>query len=255
MESQDSLRRTLEYYQEQFQKRADELRQVVTTIRRIESDLGIAVDDSTIPALPFLSPDIQTEQVVSGNGKRPSIRPDEYFTKSHGEAARDYLTRVGHAVAMDELLDALKKGGCKVGGVDPRKTLYTALIRNNWHDFISVGNGFVGLRTFYGTPKSAKTRTKQSNKEKATVRNKAAEHVKQTAAKKERKPRASVKPTEPSPIKIAIREFMKDGEPHSGESIFQAVKERLGAVASIAVYGTLRNKEFEKVGEDYRMIM
>jgi hypothetical protein len=252
MESTDSLRQALEFYQRQFQKKLDELRPMAMTIRQIENDLGIAAEDSIIPTLPFFSPDVQSEQSASTNGKRPSIRPDEYFKKSHGEAARDYLTRVGHAVSQDELLNALTKGGCKVGGVDPKRTLYTALIRNNWQDFINVGNGFIGLRSFYGPSRSPKSKPKQNNKEKPTTRNKHAEGEQKTAIKKQRPTRN----TEPSPIKIALREILKDGELHSGDSILQATREQLGSVAPIAVFGALRNgKEFEKVGTDYKLIM
>lgn len=272
---QDSLRQTLGYYQEQIKKRIDELHPMVMTIRQIEHDLGIPAEESTIPILPFLTADAKTEQSTStnGNGKMPSLRPDEYFTKSHGEAARDYLSRVGHAIEMDNLLDALRKGGCKIGGIDPKRTLSTALLRNNWKDFIRVGDGLIGLRSFYKNAKASKPKAKQASKEKTAVQRKTAKAAQPTKVATKQTDNAeahktdSTKPrrqrlrklatqTEPSPVQIALHEILKDGEFHSGSSILQAVREKVESIKPIAVYGALRNgKEFEQAGKNYRMVM
>lgn len=249
------------------------------TIRQIEHDLEIAAEDSIVHAFPFLVADGQTEQNTSANGKRPVLRQDEYFTKSHGEAARDYLSRVGHAIPLDDLLDALKKGGCKVGGIDPKKTLSTALLRNNWKDFIRVGDGLIGLRSFYKNAKASKTKAKPISKEKPAATGKPAKasepakitQIKKTATKVTNKvetdktgitkplktrPRQTSGRTESNPIQIILHQILQDGELHSGMSILQAVREQVESVKPIAVFGALRNgKEFEKVGSDYRMIM
>jgi hypothetical protein len=46
-----------------------------------------------------------------------TLRPDEFTGKPYLDSAKAYLERVGHAVSMEELLDALKRGGSPVGGM------------------------------------------------------------------------------------------------------------------------------------------
>jgi hypothetical protein len=57
-------------------------------------------------------------------GARPKLRDDEFTGMTYQDAAKNYLERVGHAVSMEELLAALRDGGCPVGGINPKKTLY-----------------------------------------------------------------------------------------------------------------------------------
>jgi len=273
MESQDSLRQTLKYFEQQLQKKLDELQPMVQTIRQLEQELEVEAEDSAILNLPIFTAGLNTERNTYANSKRLDIRPDEYFTKSHGEAARDYLTRVGHAVALDELLDVLRMGGCKVGGIDPKRTLSVALLRNNWQDFVSVGNGYIGLRSFYGNAKSSGSKTTAKNKPKVKQSRNGRVTAKVKAVKPKKKQTSKLKPRnvperkrivvpedvkqpELSPVRVAIREFMQDGELHTADSIIQAMSEKLGqAVKPISIHGTLRNgKEFEKVGNQYKLV-
>jgi hypothetical protein len=58
---------------------------------------------------------------------------------------------------VDELVDVMKKGGCPVGGVDPRKTLYISLVRDVRTFYPIPGKmGFIGLREFYPNLKGKK---------------------------------------------------------------------------------------------------
>lgn len=48
---------------------------------------------------------------------------------------------------------------------------------------------------------------------------------------------------------------MKDGEIYSRDSVVQAVREKLGSVTPISVYGTLRNgKKSQIIDNKYRLI-
>jgi hypothetical protein len=49
------------------------------------------------------------------SGARPKLRDDEFTGMTYKDAAKCYLEKVGHAVSMEELLDALREGGCPVG--------------------------------------------------------------------------------------------------------------------------------------------
>jgi hypothetical protein len=69
--------------------------------------------------------------------------------KTYINAAKNYLDRVGHAVSLDELVDALKSGGCPVGGKTPKKTLYISLVRSRDFKPVPGRTGFVGLKKFY----------------------------------------------------------------------------------------------------------
>jgi len=95
--------------------------------------------------------------VTAKAGTKANVRPDEFFGMTYTTAAAAYLERVGHAVSMDELLNALNQGGCPVGGKEPRKTLYISLIRAV-KTFVPIPgkSGYLGLRKFYPNLKAAK---------------------------------------------------------------------------------------------------
>src|SRR5438067_12061231 len=103
----EHIRQTLAHYKEQRQKIIDQqLRPLDLIIRRMETDLGEAPEEPSaadLPSLPLttLTPDQNGDRKPPTNGKRPDIRPDEFFSLTQGDAARKYLTMVGQAVAMD----------------------------------------------------------------------------------------------------------------------------------------------------------
>jgi hypothetical protein len=280
MSAQDFLRQTLEYYRQQKQKKLEELRPIELTIRQIELELG-----ETPEAPPhfdlLLQPNVELngERRPVSNGKKPDVRGDEFFSMSQAEAARTYLNKVGHAVPLDELVEVLNKGGCPVGGVDPKKTMYIALIRNT-KDFVRIpSNGYIGLRSRYAGLKALpKTTTKQKAKARKNGKlklrarlksSKSAKAIKQMPAAKSRAGGAqpvrakahqqgmeSPQPKTPSPVKATMREILGNGELYSGDAIVKAVQEKLGPdIRGFTVYGILKNqKEFEKVDDQYRLI-
>src|ERR1700722_13039252 len=136
----DHLRKTLEYYMQQRQQKLDELRPIDLMIRQLRADLGEAQPESQITddqiALPL--------PARSGLHPLSFLRPDEFFGMSQSDAAKAYLEKVGHAITLDELLEALQKGGANVGGVEPRKTLYVSLARNPRKEFVWPSKDHVG---------------------------------------------------------------------------------------------------------------
>ena len=90
-----------------------------------------------------------------GSASNVSHRPDEYFKMSQTEAATAYLKKVGHAVHIDKILEALQTGGLKLSGKTPKATLYTSLVRGTKR-FVLVSPGTFGLTEFYPDRKGAK---------------------------------------------------------------------------------------------------
>ena len=147
MEEFEHLRKTLEHYRQQRQQKLEEVRAIETMIRQLELDLG---EPATIEAPPL-------ERDVAPAMARPislisplhSLRPDEFFAMSQSDAAKAYLRLVGHAITFDELVEALRKGGAKLGGADPKKTLYVSLARNPRKEFVWPSKEHIGLKEFY----------------------------------------------------------------------------------------------------------
>lgn len=252
MPTDEYLRQTLEHYRGQERKLVEDLRSVRLMLRQIERDLGIESSDpgDEVLGTPSASGAGSTLAASSAGGGKPNIRPDEFFGLTHAEAARRYLKRVGHAVALDELVDALQKGGCKVGGAAPKKVLYISLVRNT-RDFVPPQTGYIGLREFYGTPErplrdSKPTTAKKARRPKPGRQRKAA-----TFGDK----RAAVKP-QPNQLAIAVRAVMSDKQPRLAEDIIGAVRQKLGRdVQKIGVFGVLSNRRtFEKTDGRYRLI-
>jgi hypothetical protein len=183
MTADEPLRKALEHYRQRKADKLKEVQDLEQMISRLSRDLG------------EMSPDVQADEeeqssesgigeawqeseygpsTPSKNGMKASVRPDEFFGMTYSAAATAYLEKVRHAVSMDELLDALNRGGCPVGGKDPRKTLYISLIRDV-RTFVPISGspGFLGLRKFYPNLKSAKgkepkTKPKKSSRKKRT---------------------------------------------------------------------------------------
>lgn len=156
-DNQQHLRQTLEYYRAKKAKRTEEFRAEIAAldiqIHELEKELGESPsNDSGVETMSF--PPSEPFATIGTTG--PSVRPDEFFGMSQSEAAKAYLRKIGRAISLDQLVDALKKGGANLGGVNPKKTLYVSLARNPMKEFVNPSEGFVGLREFY--PNLAKAR-------------------------------------------------------------------------------------------------
>jgi hypothetical protein len=269
MSINDHLRQTLTYYREQRLRHLERLRPVEIMIRQLESELGETSENIQLPeaAIPFTLLEMNGEQSPQGNGKKAEVRGDEFFGMSQAEAARAYVSKVGHAVELSELVEMLNKGGCRVGGADPDRTLYIALIRNT-KDFVRVPNGFIGLRSMYpglkpgaagaGKPKD-KPKGKTKGKAKAAKKKRAAPT--KAASKKakaiETAPTTPEKPPahEPIPIKATVQEVLADGQFQHKDAIVQRVQEKVGPSArSFTIIGVLnKEKYFERQGDQFRV--
>ena len=88
---------------------------------------------------------ILTPQRVGPNPTRPTLLAYRE-TIPHRPATGSASARAG---GVDDLLDALKRGGSPVGGKTPKKTLYVSLVRGREVVPIPGQTGWVGLRKWY----------------------------------------------------------------------------------------------------------
>ena len=230
----------------------DELRSLEITIRQIQQQLGETPEEQPplIQALFGVPEGKPAGAPPAGGTYKP--RADEFFGRSQADAAKSYLEKIGHAVPLDEILSALRSGGCKVVGVDPKKTLYIGLIQNA-RDFVATGQGYIGLRQFYpNMPKIGRPKATGAGKKRATAKRGA----KQSAKRKAKPTASAAKPAAHDPAKVsaAVTEALGDHKLRSPEEVLKAVERKVGhPVKKIAVYGTLRKKDFEQVGDKYRL--
>lgn len=146
----NALLETLSYFKQLHERKLQEAQSALSTVQQLQRELGETPSGIEVP-LNLAEPlPAMADRVENLNGKRPDIRPDEFFGLTHGEASKKYLKKIGHAVSFEELVEALQSGGCKVGGDNPRRVLYISLIRNT-RDFVPPQPGYIGLREFYPT--------------------------------------------------------------------------------------------------------
>jgi hypothetical protein len=219
----------------------EELAPLQLMIRQLERELG---ESTGTPDLPEVTGTAQPGINFSA-GRSPDIRPDEFFGMSQSEAAKAYLNKVSKAVSLDELVTALNKGGAKVGGASPKKTLYVSLMRNPLREFVSPSENHIGLRSFYpGLPKvekaakNGKGKKKKPRKKLRPMKSKDAAPVANAE---------SGKAEQSKEIPTALQALMKDGKARKGEDIVKELETNLGhPVPAIAVYGTLKSKLYAK---------
>ncbi len=104
------------------------------------------VDESII--VPDLS------ELINANGLNAphssdtsSIRPDEFHNKPIPLAAELYLRKKGHAVSIDDIYDALEKGGIEFTATG--KTVLANAIRRSDDTFEKIKGGLIGLKEWY----------------------------------------------------------------------------------------------------------
>jgi len=166
MGANDSLKQTLEHFTQLKLRKLEELNALELTIRHLRRELGEEEEGTgdTLSFTPLIENRLENKLLIGE--KEPDTRPDEFFGMTQGDAAKIYLEKIGHAVSMEDLIQALSAGGCTVGGVDPKKTLYISLVRNT-REFVPVKSGYLGLRKFYPNLKPGaikKTKTRKSKK-------------------------------------------------------------------------------------------
>jgi hypothetical protein len=264
MSNSDSIREAIERLAQQEKKLVGELNELRVTIRTLKRTAGMEVgageEVQSADSQGAVIQDAAASPLPASNGGRATIRPDEFFGATHAEAARRYLKRVGHAVSFTELVDVLRRGGCKLTSSEPEKVLWISLVKNS-KDFVPPQPGYVGLREFYPARARAKqTNDRKSKKAKRPAKKnngKSAQAPKQASKDKPEKtgaPKgangsdANPGTNAPKQIPLAVHEFMRDKQFHGLDEIVGAVRKKLGdSILPLSVRGALSSKKsFEK---------
>jgi hypothetical protein len=154
----EHLLKTLDYYRNLREKKIGELKPMLDEIRGYELIIRKMADDLNQPANiePLnIEPPTTSASVPPADASpakpagRITIRPDEFFQMSQNDAAKAYLRMRGCAISMEELVGALQAGGAKVGGADPKRTLYVSLKANPKKEFVWPSKDHIGLAEFY----------------------------------------------------------------------------------------------------------
>lgn len=252
MADNDYLRKTLEHYRQQREAQLSALRKTEAFIVELEAELG---EPSTVGMSPAPMPlDFGTS--IESRPLQPAsvtIQPDDFFGMTQTQAARAYLQRVKRAVSIEQIVDALQKGGAQLGGADPKKTLYVSLARNPERLFVIPREGYFGLREFY--PSLPKTVSKPKTSKKKTLRSRGHRGASKKAKPStvSRGPRA--KPETPeTPIKSAVERALADGKVLTIQEIVASAEKQLSRpVTPFGVRATLRGKAFVREGDKYKL--
>jgi hypothetical protein len=158
MTETEHIRKTLDHYRKLRERKIEELKPVLDEISGYDLLIRKLADDLNEPANiePLnLQPSTASASVTLANTSPPkpagriTVRPDEFFQMSQNDAAKAYLRKIGRAISMDELVGALQAGGAKVGGADPKRTLYVSLKANPKKEFVWPSKDHIGLAEFY----------------------------------------------------------------------------------------------------------
>lgn len=117
---------------EELQQKVNEIEEIYTTLQTLKK-YGAEI---TLPDLGSL---------ITGGAKTGfpvanlEIRPGEFYNLSNTEATEKYLRKVGHAMPLEDIYNALIEGGVRFSG-DGRKNLNIQLTRAT-RKFAKIGHG------------------------------------------------------------------------------------------------------------------
>lgn len=183
------IEKTLEELRLDLAGHLDEAQRILSTMNMLEAKIGVGL--TTIADIS-----LQTSGALSGKNAPPSsgtnsasprrsntpMRPDQYLGVTPLDAAKAYIGTVGHAVPVDEISDAISRGGAAIKGSDWRDKLEMSLIRSTY-DVVKVQEHTFGLAAFYteeqlrglrGTRRSAEPKPQKKKRKKPTMKKVAA---------------------------------------------------------------------------------
>ena len=150
MEDVEIRRRMRDVLIQEYREIATQLKGKAARIAELDQEIGDETDLASVSGeLAAQVSSAAPAQIGVSGGARPKLRDDEFTGMTYQNAARSYLERIGFAVSMEELLDALRAGGLPVGGVNPKKTLYISLVRGREFKPVPGKPGMLGLKSFY----------------------------------------------------------------------------------------------------------
>lgn len=136
----DELKESLQRLAEEIMHdpRIEEMRRLVATVNALE-EFCKQPKTALATILKFGDQDQKSE------GGGINIEPDEFVGLEPLDAAKRYLKKVGRAALFQDIVAAIKSGGCNPGNQDKLKV---SLGRSAW-DVVKVGEDRFGLLDFY----------------------------------------------------------------------------------------------------------
>src|SRR5437016_891 len=88
-------------------------------VAKLLGAINVLEDMHELPrtTLPTIQLDAPVASPVAGSS-RPQIKADDYLGEEPLEAAKKYIQSVGHAVHIDDIGEAISKGGAAIKGAD-----------------------------------------------------------------------------------------------------------------------------------------
>lgn len=143
--------KTLEDMRRQVVAKLEEARTALGAMNAVEAMFGIQPTTFADLGMSGVAA-TGAAPLLSGAGAAPRrsgpIRPDEFLGQEPMEAAKNYLRRVNQAVEIDEIADAVERGGAVIHGSGWRERLETSLMRAS-KGVIKIGERTYGLEEFY----------------------------------------------------------------------------------------------------------
>ena len=153
-ESAAHINKTLEDLKQQLAAKVAEAKKVLAAVNTLEELLGLPQTTlGDLGASVSLQESVGISDSVKVTFSSPksatnSIRPDEYLGVDPLKAAKQYMRRVGRAVHIDEIAEAISKGGAAISGAAWKDKLLRSLTRST-ADVVKVQEGTFGLAEFY----------------------------------------------------------------------------------------------------------
>jgi hypothetical protein len=141
---------------ENYQKRVETYQLMIAEWQR---ELGI---QAAAAVAPLLGNRQEGKKKASGSDLLSLVQGMVFFNKSQPEACQAFLEMVGYPVRTAQIMEAVEKGGVKVGGKDAgakKQNLYTILHRSS--QFALVAKDTWGLVGWPGVPKKTDAEPEQ----------------------------------------------------------------------------------------------
>ncbi len=144
---------------QKLNKQLSEIKETYRMLQKLKEVTGASFE---IPNLSFNGLDTPVKDSLFTENVIETIKPDQFYGKSNTVATEEYLKMLHHSTSIENIYQALIKGGIVFSGKDPQKSLYVSLVRAH-KKFEKVGKGkntTFGLKEWYPDVMRKKTEEK-----------------------------------------------------------------------------------------------
>ena len=192
----DELRQDFAEYVEQARRALDMMNLIEGKYDAPRTDFGDLLTGITPERLAEIAseggvPDRSTGRPAASGRGAIAIRPDQFMGRPPLEAAKMYLGQRGHAASIDEIADAISRGGAAIRGSDWKDLLERSLTRSV-ADVLKVQEGVFGLTRFYTDEQIARLRATRRQAASKPLKRKAHRRTEETGTVKGKRPKVKL---------------------------------------------------------------